>query len=944
MTSDSLGLAPSQVAFLGAPVATMVVALDGELLEVNDSFCELAQTPREDLVGRFLHHLAAAPADAAAARRSLGEARSGALGGELHQVWAGRTCPVPVRVAWTLVRDAIGRPHCLTALCLDETRRVRAESRVELSEARFEQSTIPQTTLDLRGRLVDANQAFCDLVGRSLDGLVGRHVGELGDRAEGRTTADLVTRLLDGSVDEVQVERMIRGADGRPVQVLAHASALKDHTGRAIGAVAYLRDLTALRHVEQRRQQQEDFFLALSQRASDLVVVLDGLGQVLYASPALGTCLGHDAVDVLSADVRDFVHPDDRDATTALLDGVIQGGEATATLRFADVRGRWRWLEATMSNLLDTVVGGVVCNLSDVTERICAERALRASEARYRAIADSADEGLWMATADGRTLYANARLCDILGLDASEVDQMSLTDLVRAPAFTVGQRFAALDPGADLATERYETTYAHPDGRLRMLRVAAAPLEPGEGDDEQAAYLAMVTDITESRRLERELRQAVLHDNLTGLPNRALLLDRLEHALTRETTSTAVLLVDLDQFKIINDARGHSVGDQLLVAVADRLRASVRPFDTVARFGGDEFLIICENVDEDHARAIAAGLLVSLDEPLRVGSSLLHVGATIGIAVSPSPSPEQLLRDADTAMYAAKRAGRRGIRVFDTSLAEQARELYELGADLRDALRSDELRMHYQPVVELDSGRVVGVEALARWNHPTLGAIGPDRFVAVAERTGLSRELDRWAIARALREAGVLRSAGALPPEAYVAINLSPRHLADTGLEEHLSACAQAAGLAPEHVMLEITERAIMAEPEPAIALLRRLRAQGFQVAMDDFGTGHSSLSNLHTLPVSTLKVDRSFVADICTDLNARAITTSIVELARAVGVRVVAEGVERPEQARLLAHLGCTTGQGWLWSAAIAPEQAVTTGAFMHPYGAGPVAQIANG
>jgi diguanylate cyclase (GGDEF)-like protein len=405
-----------------------------------------------------------------------------------------------------------------------------------------------------------------------------------------------------------------------------------------------------------------------------------------------------------------------------------------------------------------------------------------------------------------------------------------------------------------------------------------------------------------------------------------------------------VLFVDLDQFKIINDARGHTVGDELLVAVADRLRASARPFDTVARFGGDEFLVICENVDDEHAHRIATELLLALDVPFLVAGSTLHVDATVGIALSPSPSAEHLLRNAETAMYAAKRAGRRGIRLFDASLAEQAQELYELGADLRAALADDQLVMHYQPVVELRSGRTVGIEALARWNHPTIGRIPPDRFVALAERTGLSRELDRWAIARALREAGALRAKGALPATAYVAVNLSPRHLADVGLEDHLSACTAAAGLAPEQVMLEITERAIMAEPEPAIALLRRLRERGYAVAMDDFGTGHSSLSHLHSLPVSTLKIDRSFVADICRDHNARAITTSIVDLARAVNVTVVAEGVETLEQAQLLEQLGCDTGQGWLWCAAISPEEALASGTFMRAFGTGPSSRLSTG
>ncbi len=366
MTSDALGHAASHVTVLGAPVAMMVVGLDGELLEVNDHLTTLLDRPREDLLGRYLHYLSTAPADTEAARHVLDEATAGRSGGELAQVWSAGDGRVHVRIAWTLTRDEDGGPVGLTAVCLDETRRVLAERRVALSEARFEQSTIPQTTFDLDGRLLDANRAFCELVGRPVERLAGRHVRDLGDRAEGRKAAVLVSRLLAGAVDRVQVERVIRDAAGRPVQVLAHASTLRDVDGTPLGVVAYLHDLTALRDVEQRRQQQEDFFLALSQRASDLVIVLDALGQVLYASPALGGALGHDPIDVMAEDLRDFVHPEDRTATTALLDHVVDGGESSATLRIRDAAGAWRWFEATMGNLLDTAVGGVVCNLRDV--------------------------------------------------------------------------------------------------------------------------------------------------------------------------------------------------------------------------------------------------------------------------------------------------------------------------------------------------------------------------------------------------------------------------------------------------------------------------------------------------------------------------------------------------------------------------------------------------
>ncbi len=934
--SPALGSAPTEIPFSSAPLAMVVLSLDGELLELNERACDLLARDRKELLGQHLDSVSASAADADAARQALRAARDGTPSGDFRQEWLpeGASETVHVRVTWTLVHDADGDPATLTAVCVDETARVLAERRAAASEARFEQSGVPQTSLDMRGRVMDANGAFCKLMGRSLDELRGRSLEDLGHRIDDGDAAEAVSRLFDGRVDSIQVERVLRLSDGRPIHVLADATTLRDDTGSPIGVAVHLHDLTAMRDVERRRQQQEDFFLALSQRASDLAVVIDPIGQIMYVSPALGSVVGYSPEDVLGSEGVEYIHPEDIASLRRLMRQVMQSGDGATTLRIRDVMGSWKWFEATMSNLLHTAVGGVVCNLRDITERIDAERALRASEARYRAIADSADEGLWVATADGQTLYVNTRLCEILGKDADEIYGQSVADLFAGvPGEMMRLRLAQRHRRG---AERYETTYRHPDGAERILRFAAAPLDVGDTESDQPTSLAMVSDITESRRLERELWRAALHDSLTGLPNRALLLDRLEHALTRETGTTAVLFVDLDQFKIINDARGHTVGDELLITVADRLRTSVRPADTVARFGGDEFLIICEKVDETQAHRIATELLDALDEPFSVAGGLLHVAATVGIALSPSPSAEHLLRNAETAMYAAKNAGRRGVRVFDASLAEQALELYELGADLRAALADDELVMHYQPIVDLESGRVIGVEALARWDHPTLGPIPPDRFVSLAEDTGLSPELDRWALRRALCGMSELRECGAIAPNAYVAVNLSGRNLADPGLEAHIAESARKCGLAPHDVMLEITERAIMADHTPAVALLGRLRQQGFQVAMDDFGTGHSSLAHLHALPISTLKIDRSFVAEIASDQNALAITTSIVELARAVGVTVVAEGVETEEHARLLRELGCTTGQGWLWSAAVSPGEALSEGALVRTYGTG--------
>jgi diguanylate cyclase (GGDEF)-like protein len=442
----------------------------------------------------------------------------------------------------------------------------------------------------------------------------------------------------------------------------------------------------------------------------------------------------------------------------------------------------------------------------------------------------------------------------------------------------------------------------------------------------------MVSDVTDGRRLEDELRRAALHDTLTGLPNRALLFDRLQHALMRETRSTSVLFVDLDQFRHVNEVWGHAVGDELLVRVAARLQAGVRATDTVARFAGDEFLVVCEDVDERSARMLANSLLTALEEPYDVSEGDVRLSASIGVATSPTASAEDLLSHADTAMHAAKAAGRNRVRVFDAGLAADTED-HRLGGDLRRALNGGELSLHHQPVVDLRTGRVVGTEALARWTHPVHGVVSPDRFVSVAERVGLAPELDRWALQRALADARALRARGAMTPDGYVAVNLSAYTLCDARLDAWIAQVVRVAGFAPEEVLLEVTESAVMADAPTAVGVLTRLRQRGFPIAVDDFGTGHSSLAYLRNLPLTTLKIDRSFVAEIATDASARAIVASIVELARAVGLTVVAEGVETPEDAVLLQSLGCDAAQGWLWSRAVSPEEACTTGALAHDY-----------
>jgi diguanylate cyclase (GGDEF)-like protein/PAS domain S-box-containing protein len=687
---------------------------------------------------------------------------------------------------------------------------------------------------------------------------------------------------------------------------------------------------TRLSRRRRRQLRQEEFFQSVSERSNDLAVVLDTEGRIAYVSPSLHGMLGYAMLDVLGEEGCSFIHPTDHLDVVTSLRNVASGGGASVQFRLRDRADSWRWFEGVVSNMLDSVIGGLVFNLRDVTDRVAAERAIRASEELHRAIADRSTEGMWVVLANGTTQYANDRLTDMLGIGVDGLGAALLGDLLGDVPLPL--RSAGPDGGGEVPRARREARYQHPDGSERVLAIAVTTMENVSGV-EGPAFLLLVADVSQARSLERDLQRAALHDSLTGLPNQTLLLDRIDLALTRNASATAILFVDLDDFKVFNDARGHAVGDELLVAVAGRLRSCVPRSDTVARFSGDCFVVVCEAANEARATTLAGAIKAVLSTPFLIGGETLRVTASIGIAVSPASSVQHLLRHADAALHAAKAAGPGSVRVSDASLATQAQEAFAIGTDLYQALEQGGLRLHYQPVIDLATGHVVGVEALARWNHPTLGEVPPARFVAVAEQTGLAPVLDRWAFRTALSETRRMRDLGVLPEQAYVAVNLSARSLTAPGMEDHLATCVRSSGVDASRVVLEVTEGSVMADPEAARAMLGRLRDQGFQVALDDFGTGHSSLAYLRTLPTSILKIDRSFIAGIADDHQDLAIVRMVVELAHTVGMTVVAEGVETIAHARLLSTMGCASGQGWLWSPAISAAEAQESGALVHPY-----------
>ncbi len=825
------------------------------------------------------------------------------------------------------IRALVG--HALEITSLRDTKAIerRHEARFR---AVFDQSATPQALCDVEGRIAEANDALCVLLGLPRAQLLGLPVRDLKHPSDEGPSDLALSDLLRGTSESAQIFVMLGTGHETPVPVLAHAQALRDENGTIMGVSVILNDLSDLRAAEGRHEQQVEFYVAMGQHASDVAIVADADGRLLHASSGLAKVFGYTSEEIVGSESWGFIHPDDVSAMRVMFARVAAGGKTeTGTFRIRNARDEWRWVEETMHDCLATPIQGVVCNLRDVTEQVNAEAELKATLLLYRTIADNVHEGLWLVTQDGATVYVNDRMGEILGMETSEIYTRAMGSIldVQQSQLVTGRMASRVAGGP----ERYEHSYHHPDGTTHTLWIVAVPLESVA--DGQSGSFAMVSDVTRTRLLEDELRRAALYDSLTGLPNRTLLMDRLKHALDRESTGTAVLFVDLDQFKLVNDARGHAVGDEVLVQVAARLSTSLRPRDTVARLGGDEFVIVCEDVDTEAAASIAQGLMSVLDKPFVLPTGPLQILASVGIAVSPPRSAEALVRNADTAMYAAKVAGRGRLQHFDTRLAAHTAERRELGAELQLALAQDELTMHYQPVIDLHSGRVVGMEALARWERPGLGQVSPSRFVAIAEETGLAHQLDRWALRHALRGVSQLRADGAAHLDSFVAINLSARNLGNPVLEDDLLDWTSASGLAPQDVLLEITESAIMSDATASVALLRRLREAGFLIAADDFGTGHSSLAYLRDLSLSTLKIDGSFVAAVTEDRNSLAIARSIVDLANAMGLTVIAEGVETPRHAELLADLGCHWAQGWLWSRAVPLEEARQANTMVRPY-----------
>ncbi|MFO1424039.1 MAG: PAS domain S-box protein [Candidatus Competibacteraceae bacterium] len=664
-------------------------------------------------------------------------------------------------------------------------------------------------------------------------------------------------------------------------------------------------------------------FRAMIEHAPDGIVLFNET--IRYASPAVERLLGYTSEEALALDPDRLTHPEDLPPLLSLLNGLLgqPGHVVTTQYRFRHKDGSWRWLESTISNLLaEPSMGALVFNFRDITERWQAEARQRLAAVVFEA----AREAIFVADAETRILAVNPAFTTLTGYAEATVrgrsPRLLWADRQPEAYFEAMERTAARE-----GVWQGEFWARRQDGERRAALASLCAVWDASG--RVLHYVGIATDVTEQRAAERRIERLAYYDPLTNLPNRALLAQRAEMALalaTRRHGSLAVLFLDLDRFKEVNDALGHAAGDVLLMQVAARLQRLVRAEDTVCRLGGDEFVLLLPEADQEGALRVADKVLAALRQPFVVAGHALNTTASVGIALHPHDGADfaELLKNADAALYRAKHEGRNTRVFYDRAMNAATLARMVLEAELRQALVAGQLRAYYQPKVRLSDGTLVGAEALVRWEHPERGLIPPGQFIPVAEASDLIVALDDWMLVEVCRQLAAWRRQSGSP--LTVAVNLAARHFRQPGLADRICGLLDAYDLPAQALELELTESTLLDANADTIEILRQFERLGLGLAIDDFGTGYSSLSYLKHLPLTALKIDQGFVRDLVTDPDDRAIAATIVALGHHLDLAVVAEGVETEDQRRFLLEQGCDLAQGYLFDRPLPAEAFAAT------------------
>lgn len=778
------------------------------------------------------------------------------------------------------------------------------------------------TGLDAHGRIASWNPA-CELMyGYSADEVYGRSIYELVPPEQAAGLHELLGAVAAGK--RVR-PRQTAGwhKDGSELITELRLSRTMAGDGSVIGFSGIARDISerlALQRAAEADRERLDAAQALAHVGSGEIDLVTGASTW---SAEAWRIFGLDPERELTLEgFLAVMHPDDRERVQSnfeqLRSGVVP---PVQELRIVRHSGEVRWVRQVLALDGDEPTRKALGTTQDVTALRTADAERRSAEENMRSSFERSAVGMITTDLEGHVTQANSAFLTIVARTFDQVVGVRSSDFMPA------------DEDRALVTPREQMLAGGPLGFTAQHRILRADGEAVWVEktatlvlDDQGTpgfFVVQLQDISARKQAETELAHRAFHDPLTGLPNRNLLVDRIEQALARASRnpeSVVVVFLDVDEFKVINDGLGHAAGDALLIRVARRLQATVRPGDTLARFGGDEFVLVCEGIGPNDVAGLGQRLSDAMRTPFVLDGRDVAVTVSAGVTAAGTVSDaDSLLRDADSAMYQAKKRGRARSVVFDESMHAQATERLDIVLALRGALERDELRVHFQPVLTLTGLRVVGVEALLRWEHPERGLLHPADFVDLAEQAGMMVPLGRWLLAHVGAQLGRWRATLPGATELWAAVNVSARQLADPDLSANLSHFLDEVGLPPSALRLETTESVVMATGDGTVDTLLALRELGVRVSIDDFGTGYSCLAALKQLPVDTLKVDRSFIVGLDEeDTDDRSIVAAIVGLASALSLEVVAEGVETEQQLTELRRLGVRTGQGELWASAM--------------------------
>jgi diguanylate cyclase (GGDEF)-like protein/PAS domain S-box-containing protein len=915
-------------AFDRTSVGLVIITPEGVFHQVNKAFCDmLGYTPAE-LEGKSFRDVTH-PEDIARDEEQLRALRTGTdvpavdkrfmrKGGT--EVWTRRSAAV--------MRDASGQARFIVGAFVDLTEQRSRDRALHQTngflKAIVENTPIAIYTTDMDGLINFWNPAAERIFGFRSDEAIGRRAPFVPvDKKE--EAAGLRARVLKGEIlNGLELQR--QRADGSPITISAAAAPLRDEDDQVTGLLVACVDVTETRRTSGDLEKHLHFTRALLDAIPSPVYFKDREGRYQVRNRAWEDFFGggrdwtgKTVHDMYPADLA--MQHEERDR--ALLE---RPSATTYEMMMPSPEGEKRELLYNKVSFVDQKgdVAGLIGIITDVTRYKETERALEASEARFRVLTESSIDLISVSDENGILRYQSAALRHLLGYDPADTVGKCVHDLVhRDDAEHVRAAFRRMVETRHL-TEPVEFRLRHRNGSWRTFESLGTNCL---GNPHIKGVVWNSRDITDRKVIQQRIQHLAYHDNLTGLPNRGLLQDRLARAIARAERSgkkVAVLFIDLDNFKNINDTLGHDVGDELLRQVSRRLTECVRLEDTIARQGGDEFIVLLDQLDDGrNASIVAQKVLNSLRHPLQLGATEQHVSGSVGIAVYPEDGrdAQTLMKNADTAMFHGKGLGKNTYQYFTAQMNIAVKRRMTLESALRRAVMQKNFVLHYQPQINLETREIIAVEALVRWQTEDSGTVMPGDFIPLAEETGLINEIGEWVLREGCRQAKEWQDQG-LSRTRRMAINLSARQFSDRGFLDMVTRVLGETGLAPQCLELEITESQVMRQTEGMIQLLHKLAEMGISLAIDDFGTGYSSLSYLKRLPIQKLKIDQSFIRDVTVDPNDAAIVLAIIHMAASLEMETIAEGVETEGQLELLRAKGCRTGQGFYFSRPVSARE----------------------